>query len=258
MVTSGRDECERTFNICWGGVYNCTRAFLPMLQNAEEGHIVNTSSINGFWASVGPRIPHTAYSAAKFAVKGFVSPERSPARAADRSNNRTHERRDGNFRRPQRAVRASAQPRQGRVGASVGNLGFVSTLAVTLGPSLNNGLGGALVVPAMIARVGAFVGVAIGKALPSRLRATSALAISFPTPYLRAGELQHDVQELIMLNCQVPRERLSDLRAQMAANRLGVERMQALCRKYGTDIVLAVGDALQDCLIRPGGLLTLP
>src|SRR5258705_9832484 len=72
MVTSSRDEWERTFNICWGGVYNCTRAFLPMLQNAEEGHIVNTSSINGFWASVGPRIPHTAYSAAKFAVKGFT------------------------------------------------------------------------------------------------------------------------------------------------------------------------------------------
>ncbi len=71
MVTNSRDEWERTFNICWGGVYNCTRAFLPMLQNAEEGHIVNTSSINGFWASVGPRIPHTAYSAAKFAVKGF-------------------------------------------------------------------------------------------------------------------------------------------------------------------------------------------
>ena len=72
MVTNSRDEWERTFNICWGGVYNCVRAFLPMLQNAEEGHIVNTSSINGFWASVGPRIPHTAYSAAKFAVKGFT------------------------------------------------------------------------------------------------------------------------------------------------------------------------------------------
>src|SRR5437016_6308228 len=72
MVTNSSDEWERTFNICWGGVYNCTRAFLPMLQNAEEGHIVNTSSINGFWASVGPRIPHTAYSAAKFAVKGFT------------------------------------------------------------------------------------------------------------------------------------------------------------------------------------------
>jgi NAD(P)-dependent dehydrogenase (short-subunit alcohol dehydrogenase family) len=32
MVTNSRDEWERTFNICWGGVYNCTRAFLPMLQ----------------------------------------------------------------------------------------------------------------------------------------------------------------------------------------------------------------------------------
>src|SRR5262250_3228663 len=72
MIAHGREEWERTFSICWGGVYNCTRAFLPMLQNAEEGHIVNTSSINGFWASVGPRIPHTAYSAAKFAVKGFT------------------------------------------------------------------------------------------------------------------------------------------------------------------------------------------
>jgi NAD(P)-dependent dehydrogenase (short-subunit alcohol dehydrogenase family) len=72
MIAHGRDEWEMTFNICWGGVYHCTRAFLPMLQKAEEGHIVNTSSVNGFWASIGPRIPHTAYSAAKFAVKGFT------------------------------------------------------------------------------------------------------------------------------------------------------------------------------------------
>jgi NAD(P)-dependent dehydrogenase (short-subunit alcohol dehydrogenase family) len=72
MIAHTPEEWERTFNICWGGVYHCTRAFLPMLQKAEEGHIVNTSSVNGFWASVGPRIPHTAYSAAKFAVKGFT------------------------------------------------------------------------------------------------------------------------------------------------------------------------------------------
>ena len=72
MFAHSRDEWERTFNVCWGGVYNCTRAFLPMLQKAEEGHIVNTSSVNGFWASIGPHIPHTAYSAAKFAVKGFT------------------------------------------------------------------------------------------------------------------------------------------------------------------------------------------
>ncbi len=72
MIAHSRDEWEKTFNICWGGVYHCTRALLPMLQKAEEGHIVNTSSVNGFWASVGPRVPHTAYSAAKFAVKGFT------------------------------------------------------------------------------------------------------------------------------------------------------------------------------------------
>ena len=72
MIAHSREEWERTFNICWGGVYNCTRAFLPMLQKAEASDIVNTSSVNGFWASVGPGIPHTAYSAAKFAVKGFT------------------------------------------------------------------------------------------------------------------------------------------------------------------------------------------
>jgi NAD(P)-dependent dehydrogenase (short-subunit alcohol dehydrogenase family) len=72
IFASSREEWERTFDICWGGVYHCTRVFLPMLQKAEQGHIVNTSSVNGFWASVGPGIPHTAYSAAKFAVKGFT------------------------------------------------------------------------------------------------------------------------------------------------------------------------------------------
>jgi NAD(P)-dependent dehydrogenase (short-subunit alcohol dehydrogenase family) len=71
MLAHSREEWERTFNVCWFGVYFCTRAFLPMLVRADRGHIVNTSSVNGFWASVGPQIPHTAYSAAKFAVKGF-------------------------------------------------------------------------------------------------------------------------------------------------------------------------------------------
>jgi N-methylhydantoinase B len=60
----------------------------------------------------------------------------------------------------------------------------------------------------------------------------------------RAGELQKDVLDLILLNCQVPRERLSDLRAQMAANRVGVQRFQALCAKYGAEVVLAAGEAL--------------
>ena len=71
FVTDPRDQWERTFEICWGGVYWCTREFLPLLIASEEAHIVNCSSVNGFWASLGPTRPHTAYSAAKFAVKGF-------------------------------------------------------------------------------------------------------------------------------------------------------------------------------------------
>lgn len=71
MIADSREEWERTFNVCWGGVYLGVRTFLPMLQAADEAHIVNTSSVNGFWASLGPNVSHTAYAAAKFAVKGF-------------------------------------------------------------------------------------------------------------------------------------------------------------------------------------------
>jgi len=72
IVAGDRAQWEKTFNVCWGGVYYGVRAFLPLLMKASEGHIVNTSSVNGFWASIGPGRPHTAYSAAKFAVKGFT------------------------------------------------------------------------------------------------------------------------------------------------------------------------------------------
>ncbi|MCC8938424.1 SDR family NAD(P)-dependent oxidoreductase [Bradyrhizobium sp. Arg68] len=72
MFINTREQWERTFNICWGGVYLGVRTFLPLLVRADEAHIVNTSSVNGFWASVGIGVSHTAYSAAKFAVKGFT------------------------------------------------------------------------------------------------------------------------------------------------------------------------------------------
>jgi len=72
IVSGDRAQWEKTFNVCWGGVYFGVRTFLPMLMNASEAHIVNTSSVNGFWASIGPGRPHTAYCAAKFAVKGFT------------------------------------------------------------------------------------------------------------------------------------------------------------------------------------------
>jgi NAD(P)-dependent dehydrogenase (short-subunit alcohol dehydrogenase family) len=66
-----RADWERAFNVCWYGVYYGCRAFLPYLMKADAGHIINTSSVNGFWASLGPYTPHTAYCSAKFAVKGF-------------------------------------------------------------------------------------------------------------------------------------------------------------------------------------------
>ena len=72
FVAGSRNEWERTFNICWFGVYYGARTFMPLLVAANEGHIVNVSSVNGFWASLGPGVPHTAYAAAKFAVKGFT------------------------------------------------------------------------------------------------------------------------------------------------------------------------------------------
>ncbi|HEY8697835.1 MAG TPA: SDR family NAD(P)-dependent oxidoreductase [Rhizomicrobium sp.] len=72
LVNGDRAQWDKTFNVCWGGVYYGVRAFLPLMLKASEGHIVNTSSVNGFWASIGPGRPHTAYCAAKFAVKGFT------------------------------------------------------------------------------------------------------------------------------------------------------------------------------------------
>lgn len=72
FINDERAEWDRVFGICWNGVYFCARAFMPMLLEADEGHIVNTSSVNGFWATLGPGTSHTAYSAAKFAVKGFT------------------------------------------------------------------------------------------------------------------------------------------------------------------------------------------
>jgi len=81
-----------------------------------------------------------------------------------------------------------------------------------------------------------------------------------PIRLYRAGVLQKDVQDLILLNCQVPRERISDLRAQMAANRVGVKRFNELCTRYGVDTVLASGTALLDYAERKmrAGIAALP
>ena len=85
IVDDPREEWEQVFNVCWGGVYLGVRTFLPLLLRSAEARIVNTSSVNGFWATLGPTTSHTAYSAAKFAVKGF-----SEALITDLANTAPH------------------------------------------------------------------------------------------------------------------------------------------------------------------------
>lgn len=45
---------------------------MPLVLQAPSAYIVNTASINGFWASGGFLMPFSDYSAAKYAVKGFT------------------------------------------------------------------------------------------------------------------------------------------------------------------------------------------
>ncbi len=66
FVAGPREQWERIFNINWNGVYYGTRTFLPMLCAAEQGCIVNISSVCGLWAS------SSAYGTSKFVVRGFT------------------------------------------------------------------------------------------------------------------------------------------------------------------------------------------
>jgi NAD(P)-dependent dehydrogenase (short-subunit alcohol dehydrogenase family) len=72
FVNDSREEWEHTFAVDWWGVYHCARTFLPLLIASGDGVLVNTSSVNGLWAALGPGMPNTAYCAAKFAVRGFT------------------------------------------------------------------------------------------------------------------------------------------------------------------------------------------
>lgn len=62
------DQFDWLMNINLHGVIRMTRAFLPLIQEQDEGHITNIFSIFGVIAPAG----QTAYSAAKFGVRGFT------------------------------------------------------------------------------------------------------------------------------------------------------------------------------------------
>ena len=62
------DDFDWIMNINFWGVVYGTKAFLPHLLQADEGHIVNISSLFGLVA-----MPlQSAYNASKFAVRGFT------------------------------------------------------------------------------------------------------------------------------------------------------------------------------------------
>ena len=41
LILDDREEWDKTFGVCWLGVYYCTRIFLPMLLASSEGHLIN-------------------------------------------------------------------------------------------------------------------------------------------------------------------------------------------------------------------------
>lgn len=72
-------------------------------------------------------------------------------------------------------------------------------------------------------------------------------AIRIPPVHLvREGVRQEELLQLILLNCQIPEERVADLRAQEAALRVAVVRYEELCARHGAEVVRAIGSELLD------------
>jgi NADP-dependent 3-hydroxy acid dehydrogenase YdfG len=61
------EDFEWLMDVNFNGVVRMTRAFLPLLRQSDEARIVNVSSIYGIVSPPG----QSAYSASKFAVRGF-------------------------------------------------------------------------------------------------------------------------------------------------------------------------------------------
>jgi NADP-dependent 3-hydroxy acid dehydrogenase YdfG len=66
-VTEFKD-IEKVMDVDFWGVVNGTKVFLPHLIESGDGHVINVSSVFGLFSVPG----QAAYSAAKFAVRGFT------------------------------------------------------------------------------------------------------------------------------------------------------------------------------------------
>ena len=79
----------RCFDVCWGGVYYGTRAFLRLLVAADEGHIINTSQRQRLLGRASARDrPHTAYIGGQVRREGLHRGADHRPRASTRRTSR--------------------------------------------------------------------------------------------------------------------------------------------------------------------------
>jgi NAD(P)-dependent dehydrogenase (short-subunit alcohol dehydrogenase family) len=72
------EDYERVFAVNLWGVIHGTKAFLPHVIASGDGHVVNVSSLNGYFAQ--PEMTH--YCTSKFGVRGFTEALRAEMLAA--------------------------------------------------------------------------------------------------------------------------------------------------------------------------------
>jgi N-methylhydantoinase B len=67
-----------------------------------------------------------------------------------------------------------------------------------------------------------------------------------PVKIVDSGIINEDMVKLILANIRIPDERIGDIKAQIAALRIGAERLTALLDRYGVDTVSCAIEELQD------------
>lgn len=64
-----------------------------------------------------------------------------------------------------------------------------------------------------------------------------------PVRVMNRWQVEQEIIDIILLNCRTPEERIGDLRAQLAANKTGFQRMLAIYHRYGYK---TVSESLQE------------
>ena len=67
-----------------------------------------------------------------------------------------------------------------------------------------------------------------------------------PVRLYRGGEVNRDVENIIFNNVRTAEERRGDMRAQVAANRRAVDRLERLAQKYGTETLQGIMTEVMD------------